>query len=291
MIGLQHLRSHPIQHAGAEGAPALTVFDLLIDPVSNPLGIGRAEDRSVTQRTRTKLHPPLKPGHRVTIGQQLCRPLRHLVDPLPAGFFRMLLAGLDALLGGIAGAEIGVRHRLNIIPQLIGHIGGGTDGSARIGGGRLHKKLFHIRPADDALVQLHIQRHTPSKADLAAIFQDIAEIMVDQAERDLFQNMLDAGGIVDVGVVDCIPFTLWSQPLDQLGAEVVTLAVAVLIAPQANYIDQLGVDLETALIKGDQPGEIKPLRVAIGRHPHHLELSIQHLKPQILGHRPVEAAE
>ncbi len=114
--------------------------------------------------------------------------------------------------------------------------------------------------------------------------------MIHHLQRQLLEQGLHGSGIVDVGIVGDIAFTLGPQPLDQLGREVIALALF-LVAAEADHVGVIGIDDQLAILEFGQARKIIFGSIAIWRHAHHLELAIEHLEAEELGNRAVEPAQ
>ena len=288
---LEHLGGHPVEEAGAEGAPALAVFDLGVDAIGDAADVGGAEDRAVAQGPGAELHAPLEPGHRMAGGEQLGGAAGHVVEQLPAGLLRMGLAGRQAFLGGVGRPQIGVGHGFDLLPGLAGGPGGGADGGAGVRSGGLHEQLPHVAPGQDALVELDVEGHPAGKGQLAGLGEQIAQVVVDEPQGHLFEQRLHRSGVIHIGIVDLVALPRRPQPLHQLGAEVVTLALGVLPAAQPHHVHIAGVDPEIAPVEVDQPAQIEAPGIAVGGHSHHLELAVEHLEAEIFGDGAIEPAQ
>jgi hypothetical protein len=81
-----------------------------------------------------------------------------------------------------------------------------------------------------------------------------------------------------------------AQPFDQLGREVVALALF-LVAAETDDVGVVGVDDQFAVLEFRQAREVVLVRVAVGRHAHDLVFAVEHLEAEVFGDRAVEAAE
>ena len=187
MVRAEHLRADGVEHRGAEGAPALAELDLRIDALGHAGHAGTAEDGTAPQRTRAEFHAPLEPGDRMAVGQYFRDPLRHVVDPSPRRLRRMPLAGGDDLVVAVGRAEVDMLHLLHRHAALHGDPGGRADGRAGIARCRLDEKLPHVRPGNDLLVELDVERATAREGQLAGFAQDFAEVMIDHRKRDILE--------------------------------------------------------------------------------------------------------
>ncbi len=172
----------------------------------------------------------------------------------------------------------------------MGDVGGGTHRGTGVAGSGLNEQLLHLGPGDDFLVELDVQRAAAGESDLAGLLDDVAQIVVHHLQRQLLEQRLHGGGVMDVRVVGDIAFALGPEPVDQLGREVITLAVF-LVAPETDDVGVVGVDGQLAVLEFGQTGEIVFGRVAIGRHAHDLELAVEHLEAEVFGDRTVQAAQ
>ncbi|MCY1420537.1 hypothetical protein D9M71_361620 [compost metagenome] len=181
-------------------------------------------------------------------------------------------------------------HLLDRHAAGVGHIGCRADCGTGITGRRLYEQLFDVVAGDDFLVQLDVQRTATGIGQLAGFLEHVAQVVVDHLQRNLFEQRLNAGGVVDVRLVGDVAFALWTQPLDQLRREVVTLALF-FVATQADDVGVVGVDHQFAVFERSQAREIIFAGVAVRRHAHDLELTVEHVETEELGDRAVQAAE
>ena len=72
--------------------------------------------------------------------------------------------------------------------------------------------------------------------------------------------------------------------------EVETLAL-LFVAAQADDVGVVGVDHQLAVLKGGQAREVVFAGIAVRRHAHDLELTVEHLETEELGDCAVQAAE
>src|SRR5690554_699024 len=290
VVDLEHLGRHGIEHGRAERAPAFAELDLFVDPVGDPLDARAADDGAAAQGPRAELHAPLEPGDRIALHHDPGDTLGHIVDLLPLGLVRVAGAGGNDILVAVAGTEVDVFHLLHRHAILHRDVGGGTDSGTGIAGSGLDEQLLDLGAGNDLLVEFDVQRAAAGKGDLAGFTDDIAQVVVHHFQRQLLEQGLHAGGIMDVGVVGDVAFALGPQPLDQLGREVVALALF-LVTAEADDVGVVGIDDQLAVLELGQTGEIVLGGVTIRRHAHDLELAIQHLEAQVLGQRAVEAAQ
>jgi hypothetical protein len=190
----------------------------------------------------------------------------------------------------VGGAEVDVLHLLHRHAALHRYIGGRADGGAAVARGRLDEKLLHVGAGDDALVELDVERAAAGEGQAAGLAQDVAEVMVEHLQGDVLEQLLHARRVVDVGVVGDVALAPRAEPVDQLRREVVALA-RLLVAAQADHVGVVGVDDELAVLEFRQAREVVLVRVAVGRHAHHLVFTVEHLEAEVLGDGAVEAAE
>ena len=95
---------------------------------------------------------------------------------------------------------------------------------------------------------------------------------------------------MDVGVIGDVALTLGPQPLDQLGREVVALALF-LVAAETDDVGVVGIDDQLTIFKLGQPGEIVLGGVTVWCHAHDLELAVEHLEAEVFGDRAIQATE
>ena len=172
----------------------------------------------------------------------------------------------------------------------MGHVGRRANGGAGIARRRLYEQLFHVVAGNDLLVQLHVQRTAAGEGQLAGVLEDVAQVVVDHLQGQLLEQRLHAGGVVDVRLVGDVAFSFRAQPLDQFRREVEPLAL-LFVATQADDVGVVGVDHQLAVLKGSQAREIVFAGVAVRRHAHDLELTVEHLETEELGDRTVQAAQ
>ncbi|OMP11032.1 hypothetical protein COLO4_04070, partial [Corchorus olitorius] len=290
VVDLDHLRGDGVEHRRAERSPAFAELDLLVDAVGHARHARATDDRTTTQGTRAELHAALEPGHRVAVDHDLRDALGHVVDLAPLRRARVTGAGGDHVLVGVRGAEVDVFHLLDRHAAGMGNISRGADCGTGVAGGGLHEQFGHVRTGDDLLVQLDVQRAAAGEGQLAGFLEDVAQVVVDHLQGQFLEQRLHAGGVVDVRLVGDVAFALRTQPLDQLRREVEALAL-LFIAAQADDVGVLGVDHQFAVFEAGQAREVVLAGVAVGRHPHDLELAIEHLEAEELGDRAVQAAQ
>ncbi|RMS21444.1 hypothetical protein ALP71_05819 [Pseudomonas coronafaciens pv. garcae] len=114
--------------------------------------------------------------------------------------------------------------------------------------------------------------------------------MVHHLQRQLFEQRLHAGGVVDIRLISHIADTLGAKPFDQLRREVEALAV-LFIATQADDVGQFGIDDQLAVFEGSQTREVVLAGIAIRRHAHHLEFAVEHFETEKFGDRAVQPAQ
>ncbi len=95
---------------------------------------------------------------------------------------------------------------------------------------------------------------------------------------------------MNVGLVGHFPFAAGPEPVDELVTEVEANA-RLLVTPQAYGIHVADVHLEPVVPPVYEPPEIVQLGISVGRHAHHLVLTVEHLEPEIFGHRAVDSAQ
>ena len=103
----------------------------------------------------------------------------------------------------------------------------------------------------DALIQLNVERDAAGEGELASFFENVAEVEVDQVQCDIFEQLLNRGCVVDIGIIDFIACALRAEPLDEFRAEVVAFAVF-FVAAAADHVDEVRVYLEVAVAVFDQ---------------------------------------
>ncbi len=181
-------------------------------------------------------------------------------------------------------------HLLYRNAALHRHIGRRTDSGSSITGGRLDEQLLDLLAGDDLLVEFDVERTTAGKGDLAGLADDVTEVVVHHLQRKLLEQRLHAGRVMNIRVVGDIAFALGSQPLDQLGREVIALAL-LLVATEADDVGVFGIDGQLAVLEGRQAREIVLGRVTVRRHAHDLELAIEHLEAEVFGDRAIQSAQ
>ena len=180
-------------------------------------------------------------------------------------------------------------QRLDLLAPGRGDVRCRPDRGAGVAGRRLNKKLLQVRQLQQALVELDVEGDAAGKTEPSGLAQDITEIGFDQGQGGLFEPFLESGGIIDIRVVDLVAPAHGTEPANQVGTEIVA-PFFILVASQADHIHEPGIDLETPPVTLPQGREIETVGVAVGCHAHDLELPVEHLEAQVLGHRPVDPA-
>ena len=172
----------------------------------------------------------------------------------------------------------------------MGNVGSRTDGGTGVTGSRLDEQLLDVRTGNDLLVELDVQRAAAGEGQLAGFTQGVAQVVVDHLQGDLFEQRLHAGRIMDVRLVGDVAFALGAKPFDQLRREVEALAL-LFIATQADDVGVLGIDHKFAVLEAGQAGEIVLAGVAVRRHAHDLEFTVEHLEAEEFSDRAIQATQ
>ncbi len=198
--------------------------------------------------------------------------------------------GSDDVFVAVGGAKIDVFHLLDGHTVFDRNVRGSTDRRTGITRGRLYEQFFHVRARDDALVEFDVQGTATGKGQAAGFLENVAEIIIDHLQRQLLEQGLHGRRVMDVGVIGDVALTLGPEPLDQLGREVIALALF-LVAAETDDVGVVGIDDQLTIFKLGQPGEVVLGGVTVGCHAHDLELAVEHLEAKVLGDSAIQAAE
>ena len=105
-------------------------------------------------------------------------------------------------------------HGFDRYAMLLSDISGSANSRTRVTGCRLNEQLFHLGPSDNFLIQFDVECSTTGKGNATALSNNLAQIVIHKAERHFFEQFLERGSVVNVGIISNIPLSTWPQPFD-----------------------------------------------------------------------------